>query len=417
MALAEFDSLQVGSDRVGNDFFPPFSDEEMRHRHERVRHSMRERGIGLLLVYGAYTFSGPHPGHINAVWLANYCSIAQTYVVFPDQGDPAMIISVPYQIENAQEISVIKDIRAGGSYEDHLAAFIRERNFSKGHIGVVGPNVGRAHVTVPVEHDRALRESFPDACVIDATDWFNDLRLEKSDEERELMRRAGAITDQAMEAIVSASRVGARHTDLRRAFNIVAAKNGASYPFGHLSSMSTNDPRPDYPDYYPTHRAIEAGDVVMTECVMGYGNYWGKLWVSFFVGEPANEYAELFDIAAEVHSNAAAGIRPGMRTPDVDEFLTPLQKAGLEQVEPIVNGWSTLNHPPFLGEPVSAVASRSDTPHDSELLSGQTVTVKCWPRIPGTRKGLWVGSTYIVGEDGLESIHKYPVNERLIVLA
>ncbi len=46
---------------------------------------------------------------------------------------------------------------------------------------------------------------------------------------------------------------------------------------------------------------------------------------------------------------------------------------------------------------------------------GQCVTIVAFPVIPGTKKGLWVGTTCVFTENGLKKLHAYPVTKLRVV--
>ena len=162
------------------------------------------------------------------------------------------------------------------------------------------------------------------------------------------MRRAGALTDAGHEAVLAATRPGVRHADLRGVIEGVAGRAGGRYPFAHVASMSMAGADRFYPDFYPTHRTVQAGDVVMTEIALGYGLYFGKLWGTYLVGEPTPEYRRLFDLAVDVHDRVIDELRPGMTGRDVDRWLEPFRAAGCRNATSLIGGWSTYNHAPTL---------------------------------------------------------------------
>ena len=209
---------------------------------------------------------------------------------------------------------------------------------------------------------------FPQANFQVVTQWYESFRLIKSTEEIELMEKAGALTDLAHEELFLATRPGIRHSDLRRIVEGVAGRFGGKYPFSHVSSTPMAKPRSFYPDFYPTHRTIDTGDVVMTELTLGYGIYFGKLWGTYFVGEPIREYRKLFELAASVHDKAIDELKPGMRGRDVNQWLEPFKEAGYIQFLPLVNGWSTYNHAPSAGAIEGTPAAQRLKPADLDFI-------------------------------------------------
>jgi hypothetical protein len=217
----------------------------------------------------------------------------------------------------------------------------------------------------------------------------------------------------AHDRIFELSQVGATPRQLRRAMDVVAASAGATYPFGHIGAISMADPAGYYPDFYPVDEPIADGSVVMTELALGFGNYFAKLWGSYFVGEPTADYRRLFEVAAEVHDTLERELKPGLTGRDVNRFLEPITAAGLEQpANVLVGGWSAMNHPPQMGALPSSLSAPFTQPFlDVPLQPRQTVTIQAWLNIPGTNKGLWVGSSGVITDNAYESFNRYPISE------
>ena len=401
---------------LGNDFFPPFSEKEMESRRGRIRAAMRAKGIDCLIIYGAYSMAGNSPGQINLVYLSNYAGVIQSYLVFPQAADPTLIIRVGLHVPNARDLCSIADIRAQESLEIPLGERLQELSLEKGRIGIVGPYAGGSKVTIPVEHHQYLKETFPQARLENVTDWYETLRLIKSEEEIALLKRAAALTDLAHQEIFLETRPGIRHSDLRRHIGGIAARMGATYPFAHISSTTMLNPKDVYPDFYPTHQTVDPGHVLMTELALGYGNYFGKLWGTYFVGDPTPEYCRLFTLAAGVHDQTISGLKPGMRGRDLNKFLQPLREEGCVNLIPLIMGWSTYNHAPLVGALEGTPGREKVGLFDDFVFEpGHCVTVICWPALPGTKKAVWVGSTCVFTREGLQRLHSYPINELKVV--
>jgi Xaa-Pro aminopeptidase len=170
-----------------------------------------------------------------------------------------------------------------------------------------------------------------------------------------------------------------------------------------------------YPDFYPTHRTVQAGDVVMTEIALGYGLYFGKLWGTYFVGEPTPEYRRLFDVAVDVHDRVIDELRPGMTGRDVDRWLEAFRSAGCRNATALIGGWSTYNHAPNVGLVDPPGPTSPPTTPDFRFEVGQCLTIIAFPVIRDTQKGLWVGTTCVVTDDGLEKLHDFPVTQLRVV--
>ncbi len=397
-----------------NDFFPGFSAAEFEHRRRIIRASMREKGLDCLIIYGAYSYAGTDTGSVNVVYLANYAAINHSYVVFPVADDPTLIIGNTNHLPNARDISVIADVRSGGQdLVSGLVQRLQELGIEKGNIGVVGPLPTWWTNTIPVEHHEVIRQAFPAARFKVVTPWYENFRLIKSNEEIALMEKAGALTDEAYEELLHATRPGVRHTDLRRLIESVAGRAGGKFPFAHVSSTPMANPQQIYPDFYPTHRTVQAGDVVMTELALGYGLYFGKVWGTFFVGEPTSEYRKLFEMAVTVHDEAIEAVKPGMTGSDVNRWLEQYRAEGYVAANsaPLVNGWSTYNHAPHFGAITPPSQRAYPTDHEFVLQPGHCAGIRSYPISTDQRKAVWIGTACVMTQNGLRKLHACPVNE------
>lgn len=403
---------------IDNDFFPQFSKEEFERRHQLIKTSMKEKGIDCLILYGAYSYAGTDTGQVNVVYLSNYAGINHSYLVFPAEEDPTLIICHALHVPNAKDISAIEDVRAGGmDLIEVLGQRLKELGQERGNIGIVGPLPSWWSHTIPVEHHNYIKQTFPQANFQVVTQWYENLRLVKSEEEIKLMEKAGTLTDLAYEELFLATKPGIKHSALRRIIEGVAGRFGGKYPFSHVSSTPMANPQRCYPDFYPTDKTIEAGDVVMTELTLGYGLYFGKMWGTYFVGEPTREYLRLFELAASVYNKAIQELKPGMKGEDVHKWLEPFREAGYIQVLPLVNGWSTYNHAPHSGaiEGTPAAQRLKKTDMDFVFQPGQCLGINSFPVSSDFKKGVWVGSACVMTKNGLQKLHAYPVNKIKVV--
>ena len=403
---------------VDNDFFPQFSQKEFDRRYQLVRTSMEEKGLDCLIIYGGYSYAGTDTGGVNMVYLSNYAGISKSYLVFPAKEDPTVIICHAHHVPNAKDISVVEDVRCGGmDLIETVGQRLEELGLQKGYIGIVGPLPSWCSHTIPVEHDTCLKQAFPKVKFQVVTKWFENFRLIKSDEEIRLLEKAGALCDLAYEELLLAAKPGVRHSELRWIIEGVAGRFGGKFPFSHVSSTPMTNPQQCYPDFYPTHRTVEAGHMAMTELAMGYGLYYGKLWGTFFVGEPTKEYVQLFELAASVYNEVAQALKPGMRCAELNTFLEPFREAGFVQAMSLVGGWSTYNHPPRAGAIEGSSSAKSLTPEELEFTfqPGHCVGINASPAYPDMKKGVWVGSVGVITEDGFKKFHAAPVDKIRIV--
>ena len=388
-----------------NDFFPPFTRGEMMERRHRVATGMADQGFDALVIWGGLGIVfGISPGQTNLMWLANYAACMQGYLVVSREGNLTLILRIGNHVQNAKDITFIDDIRANYAIEEAVVDRLKELKVNKGRIGIIGPHVGRpaTRITVPVEHHQTFTNSLPNATFENATGWYEALRFVRSEEEINLLRKAGTLGDSLYKQMIEASQPGVTNRDLRRLINVRCAEEGATYVFCHIGSFSTEN-LTNYPDYYPTDRRISVGEKLMTELCVGYGNYWNKIWGTWFCGEPTEEDRQMFEDAREIHDAVVSAARPNMCGAEFDKYAQIAAEKGYEILRPIIHGWSSINHDPAFGSMPNTKASKvTERYKDWVLRAGETYTVVGGISKQNTGKGLWVGSSGVITQNGYE---------------
>jgi len=395
-----------------NPYFPPFSKKEYNRRYRALRAGMKKENLDCLVVYGTTPLGGNDTGHINTQYLSNFATVGHNYAVLPIKEHPTYHLSLEFHVPNAKDIGAIEDVRAGFQLELHVADRLREIGIKKGDkIGIVGPSFHHMMpVTIPYEHYSHFLNEFPGIEFENVSEWYETIRSLKSKEELELIERAARITDICHEALVHATRPGVSHADVRRVAEEVSFAHRANYCMLHLSSFPMDNQTFIYPDFWPTDRKFKAGDLVMTECPIGYGMYYTKIMGTYFVGEPTKEYRDMFELAAKVYDNVVENLKPGMTGRDIDAFTLPIKEAGYTSAG-LVSGWSNYNSLPFVGQTDPNFPQPQSEYHlNFEFKPGFCAQVMAYP-ISSLFHALWVGSTALVTEDGCRRLNQYPVTE------
>jgi Xaa-Pro aminopeptidase len=392
-------------DRISNDWWPRFSKAEYERRFASLRAAMGERGLDCLVVYGTQMFFGTDPGAPNLIYLSAYAPGLQGYVVFPREGAPMMAIYVASHLANARRLSIVADVRAGTDLPGLVRNRIDELGLAKGRIGIVG-NFAWSKSTVPVEHYELLKARLPDARFDFVTEWYEERRLAKSDEEIEFMQAGAAICDHAFDAFRRMAAPGVSDVALHNEALRVVHAQGGRIAFGHVGSTPMRDPSMNYPDFYSPNRVLQRGDALMTELTGGYGGYFGKLYTTSFIGPPTPEYRLMFELAADRYRQLLGAIKAGKCGKDLAEVLSGQPaEAGYKSLS-FITGWSTYN-----SRPVLFTKRIEQADWEFELRPNYCLNVAGWIVSEDERMGVWVGDTVAVTEDGVRKLHRSPVDD------
>ena len=392
-------------------FFPKFSDAEYASRWQAIRDAMDDRSLDCLIVYGGHgSHFGNDPGQANLRYVANFIDQFQAYCVFPRDGESTVLTTYNGHIASGRDICMVPDMRfAGQMIPQRVAETLKEKGFARGRIGIVGVASDR-QFSLPYEHYMVITEALPDAEFAVVTDMMEALRRIKSDEEIEFLREGARRTDRAFEAAVAAIRPGARNIDVYNAILHESIRDGGTMCFALLGSTSMTEAGMAFPDAYISDREIGTGDVVINEHSSCYGGYSGQMLRTVFVGEPTRHYRELFAIAKGVFHGVMDAIRPGATTADVMEAAQPILDAGLTVKAPLLHGWGNFSESPRMG-----IKGSGHPIMECTFEKGQTIVVEPNPCTPDGSTGVFLGDLCLVTENGVESLHTYPIDEPIIV--
>jgi Xaa-Pro dipeptidase len=391
-----------------------FSPAEMERRFALARGLMREEELAALVLFGN---SGVNRGNMaNAFWLSNHLDLHHCYLVLPadESLEAALYTGLTNHVPNAREVSDVPVIEWGGyNPAERVAARLREIGVTRGRAGLVGVN-SKFSMGMPYAHHAHVRAELPELELVEVTGRFQRLRMVKSEEEIDWLRKGAELTDRGIVALAEGARPGMTDVEL------VALAEAAYRPAGglprimFLRSMAMDDPNGCLPAQNPSRRKIEAGDVIITEFSASYWGYTGQIQRPIFVAaEPTAEWREFFDVALASYEAIRGILRPGTTEAEVIEAAEPIRAAGLEIYDDLVHGYGVDIMPP--------IVDRTQLRHPPEnggarFEQDTAIVIQPNPVTPDERMGLQLGELTVVREDGAESLHGVPL-EPLIAAA
>jgi len=372
--------------------YPRFSDAEFFRRYAAVKAAMAEAGLAALIMYGT-------PGADSEVsYLSNFLVSREAMLVFPLAGEPTLFVQYFNHLPNARKVAVIDDVRWGGP--DTLSAVaenLRERGIGAARFGVVG--------ALPWYRYQKLLPLLRGATFEDFTPRFLQLRQIKSEEEIAFLRRGAEFSDRAIAALEREVRPGLREREL------TAIVEGAYLGLGgrtHIHYMATTpmrDPSVCVPAQYQSDRAIEKGDVLITEISALYHGYPGQILRPFSIGAPpTDEYQRMFDVALETYSRIASSLRDGATIDDVLDAGEYIHGAGYTICDDLLHGFGGGYLQPALRTRRTSVRP----PQPFTFREGMTVVIQPNVITEDQRMGVQIGELVRVTRDGIESLHSYP---------
>jgi Xaa-Pro aminopeptidase len=175
-----------------------------------------------------------------------------------------------------------------------------------------------------------LKERYPAAEVKDITPFLDAMRVIKSHEEIEVMRRNGRISAEAVKQSMLASGPGVYEYEIEAAAMATVLKNGATgfaYP-----PIVGSGPNTCILHYEKNERRVEQGDLVL----MDFGGLLDYMCMDISRTWPASgkftkEQREVYEVALEIQKACIEAYRPGATNEDVQKHVAGvMKKKGLD---------------------------------------------------------------------------------------
>jgi Xaa-Pro aminopeptidase len=245
----------------------------------------------------------------------------------------------------------------------------------------------------------------PDAEFEDVTPSFRPLRLQKSDEEIEWLRRGSAFGDAALAALEREVRPGLRERELGEIIERSYLGDGGQTQFYYIGATPMRGSTRCVPAQFQSSRRLERGDVLTCEMSIGYWGYAGQVLRTITVGlGPTPEYQELHDVALEVYERVAPVVRPGATAEDVLDAAELIHERGFTILDALLHGFGIGLLPPS----IRTRQTQEGRPAPFTFRENQTVVLQPNVVTPDQTKGVQIGNLCVVTERGLESLQQYP---------
>jgi len=180
------------------------------------------------------------------------------------------------------------------------------------------------------------REGNGPLSVIDPSDLLHEMRLIKSSEDRDLLRRAVDISCDGHIAAMKALKPGVYEYELEAEISYAFRRNGS--PRCGYSSIVGSGPNATVLHYTSNNRRIEEGDLVLIDAGAEFGYYTGDVTRTMPAsGRFTEPQAALYQIVLDAQLEAIAAVRPGATFMEPHDRAVRVLTEGLVKVG-LLNG-------------------------------------------------------------------------------
>jgi Xaa-Pro dipeptidase len=200
-----------------------------------------------------------------------------------------------------------------------LAAAIRELGLAKSPIGI-------DEIGITPQCMEQLASAFPDATFVRAFSIMEKVRSIKTPEEISRLRRAASISEQSVDAALSAAVAGMTEIEMARVFHgrtveLDGVPVTGCIGFGERSAMS---------NVQPSSRALRQGDVIRFDVGCRYKYYRSDMSRIAVMGEPSPKLQRYHNALYKGLERAYEILKPGLKVSELfRQVMETVQKEGI----------------------------------------------------------------------------------------
>ncbi|HZT08383.1 MAG TPA: M24 family metallopeptidase [Chloroflexota bacterium] len=385
---------------------PAFSLAERDRRWGQVRELMARDGIDALVA--PPNTGGNERNQADARYLTQYgMNGEQIGCVFPLNGSVIGFGGPSSRLVTGW----IDDVRnPRRTFNEAIVDALKELGVEHGVIGVCGLQPSKYNLmrvpdgVVGANLLDLMRQTFPAARIVSATNVTGEARMTKSAEEIAFLERSTAIAEAGLDALLETARPGVRENSCYAAMIKAEIEQGASLPFklswesgpaGHLYERLT----------HATRRVLRDGDLIINEIEGNWGGYMAQIDTSIYLGHTPADCQDAWKVATDSFERTVATMRPGLTFGELLETCA---------ATPVVGGWGArlILHGRGLGDEGPLITF---PPYDPEvtarpLQEGNTFIIK--PQVRREREGSMAifGDTVTVTATGARRLGKRPTD-------
>jgi Xaa-Pro aminopeptidase len=385
--------------------YPRFSLAERDRRWKAVRERMAAAGIDVIVTPQNTGHSMDYQANTRYLTHVGGGGDSDIAAVFPLHGEvTAIATSAAPRWPTVQDWTT--DVReARRNYGKVIVDRLKELKVERGRIGITG--LGEVEGTRTPEGTilygtwKQIREAFPQADLVDATNILTEVRYTKSQEELDVLSQSMAIIELAYEAEIQAARPGVKDWEVWAATQYALMHHGSEMPV-HCNWVSGKNPKRTLTR--PSMRLLEYGDLIINEIEASWIGYRSQGVQPVFVGAADPVHQELIKVQREVFNRVLESLKPGIT---VKELAALTLKTGAEVAPrsgPAAGAKADLNmHGRGAGDDGPIITAHARSPQQLGVALKENMVFICKPSaISADRTSIctWGDTVVVTGQGG-----------------
>jgi Xaa-Pro aminopeptidase len=383
----------------------PISTPELERRWAAVRAAMERDKVDVLLMQNNNDYMGGYVKYFTDLPATNGYPLT---VVFPRDDLMTLVSQGPFGGANTPTAGGdgtargVKQWLTTPSYAScHYTAGYDPALAAKALAPYVGGTIGLVGTYqmsfALVDHLRT--GSFSNSRFVNAADLVDRIKVIKSAEECELVRRAAAMQDGAMRAAFAAVEPGMRDHDIAAIAQCFSQRHGSENGIYLCASMPADKPAQFAQRHYQ-NRLIESGDAVALLVEdSGPGGMYTELGRTCVVGKAPQELSDEFAFALEARRFNLGLLKPGMACKDIfaayNDFMRRNGRPEEKRLHCHGQGYDLVERPLIR--------------HDEPMKIEKDMNIVVHPTYIRGHVLSWVCDNYLIGPEGPgERLHHFP---------
>lgn len=381
----------------------PFSLKEYKKRLEQTKKRMEEKGIEVLIV--------TDPANMN--YLSGYNSwsfyVDQMLIVIVDEDQP-LWIGRKMDANAAKATTWLYHENIIPYPDDYVHSTTKHPSE---FAALILTQIGQSNRRIGVEMDsyyfsvksyECLKRNLPNATFCDASLLVNYVRIIKSDQEIEYMKKAAKIVEIGMQTAVHSIQEGVRECDAVAEIyrDLIRGTNdfGGDYPA--IVPLLPAGENTSTPHITWTDKRYTNNQLVIIEIAGCHQRYHAPLARTVSLGKPSQEALDISKVIVEGLNAALEAVKPGVTCEEVERaWSNVISKHGIVKESRI--GYSMgLNYPPDWGEHTASIRRGDHT------ILMPNMTFHLIPGLWFDHYGIEISESFRVTETGCEVLTNFP---------
>ncbi len=373
-----------------------FSLQEFQERQSRVRKAMEKIGIDLLLV------TNP----INVHWLVGARTKAYKnlqVLFFTLEPGPLTLLGRLAEVYEIKDTSLAADVRGWGGREpedgaDAVHKIMKEKGWLKRRIGMEVPMY-----FMQISQYQGIKSFLGAALVVEPNDMIANLKMVKSPKELEYIRKAAAIADEGIKALLANVAEGKMECEVSAEMHRAMFAAGGDISASPMNFVSGE--RTCYAHGFHSERRLKKGDFIQCEYAGVYHRYHSTIGRQYVLGKPTNRMREVYNVVREAFDTCKAEMRAGVPALLPHKKVKAIfERAGLDQYRCHTSGYGIApGYPPTWEEPIQMWGDESNK---YVFEAGMVMTIEPPIYIHEEMIGVRIIDNVLITKTGCETLSK-----------